>query len=270
MTVRIGSVPYLNSKVLIHGLEPEGAAPDGTPYTLELLAPSLLAKRLSAGGLDVALVSSVEYFRHPEYTLLPGLGVCGDREMWSIQLFCRTDVKDLRRVGLDPASETTNALLRVILSQKHKLNVEYVPLDRHEDPRQRDDLDGFLRIGDPCLRMLGRAPEFQTLDLQSEWRALTGLPFVYAAWLVRGGADLRGIPELLTRAKAAGVAHAGEIADEFAAEIGFEFERAKEYVAAIVHYEMEGPYIEGLKRFQACLVKEGIVRAERPIVFYGA
>lgn len=268
MTVRIGSVPYLNSKVLIYGLETRGVAPDGTPYTLELLAPSLLAKKLAEGGLDVALVSSVEYFRHPEYTLLPGLGVCGHEVMWSIQLFHRKPVRELRRVGLDPASETTNALLRVILGEKHQLTPEYVALSREEDPRTRADLDAFLRIGDPCLRLLDHASGFQTLDLQSEWRALTGLPFVYAAWLVRGGADLRGVPELLARAKDDGLKHADEIAHAYHGEIGFTFERAREYVGNIVKYEMDAQNIKGMDRFLEYLHGSGLVRARRSHLFF--
>lgn len=268
MTVRIGSVPYLNSKVLIYGLEPRGAAPDGTPYTLELLAPSLLAKKLAEGGLDVALVSSVEYFRHPEYMLLPGLGVCGDKVMWSIQLFHRKPLRELRRVGLDPASETTNAMLRVILGEKHKLAPEYVALSREEDPRARADLDAFLRIGDPCLRLVGHAPGFETLDLQSEWRALTGLPFVYAAWLVRNGADLRGVPEMLAHAKEEGLKHVDEIAHVYHGEIGFAFERARQYVSEIVRYEIGQHELASLPRFQNSLIKLELAKNERVIAYY--
>lgn len=56
--VRIGSVPYLNSKALIWGLEEREKS---GAYTLELQPPSLLAKRLAAGELDVARTSRYNY-----------------------------------------------------------------------------------------------------------------------------------------------------------------------------------------------------------------
>jgi len=266
MTVRIGSVPYLNSKVLIYGLEPAGRAPDGTPYTLELLPPSQLARKLAAGGLDVALVSSIEYFRHPEYTLLPGHGVCGERRMWSIQLFHHVPVREIRTVALDPASETTNALVRIVLEQRLGLNPQYVLSDSGlniEDPALA--VNAFLKIGDPCLRLAGHAPGWQTLDLLSEWDALTGLPFVFAVWLVRGGADLRGVPELLQRAKANGFAHADGIADDWHVEAGISRERALIYMREIVKYDLDPAEIEGLREFQKRLLDLGLIVAVRPV-----
>lgn len=270
MTVRIGSVPYLNSKVLIHGLEPRGTASDGTPYTLELLPPSPLAQKLAAGALDVALVSSVEYFRHPEYTLLPGLGVCGHAEMWSIRLFHRVPLPRLERVGLDPASETTNALLRVILEERHGLKPAYVPLECTANPLERTDLDGFLRIGDPCLRLMQGVPGCAALDLQAEWRALTGLPFVYAAWLVRGGADLRGIPGLLAGAKEKGLKKIDAIASAYHAEAGLDITQARVYAERIVGYAVGPEETSGLMAFQQRLIKLGLLQRERPLELYQA
>src|SRR5436853_166354 len=119
--IRIGSVPYLNSKVLIQGLQ--ASTPE---YSFELGVPSLLVQKLRDGALDVALVSSIEYFRSSDYCILPDLSVTGLREMWSIQLFHRVPLKAARRVGLDPSSQTTNALLQIILYEKLQLGIELV------------------------------------------------------------------------------------------------------------------------------------------------
>jgi predicted solute-binding protein len=58
-TLRIGSVPYLNARVLVWGLDRDPKC------RLEFHPPSELARRLAAGRLDAALVSSIELFRHP-------------------------------------------------------------------------------------------------------------------------------------------------------------------------------------------------------------
>lgn len=258
--VRIGSVPYLNSKALIWGLEARTDA-----YTLELRPPSVLAKRLAAGELDVALVSSVEFFRHPDYRIVPGLGVCGDREMWSIRLFHRGPLSAIRRVALDPASETTNTLVRVVLKERHGLDVEYVALSPGEDGAARGDVDGHVRIGDPCLAF--RDPRFEPLDLMAEWRAHTGLPFVFAAWLVRGGVELGAVKERLAQARRDGLAHLDEIAKLHHEEVGLTLERARAYVGGVIHYDMGDAECAGMKRFGDELAKLGLIPQARELQF---
>ncbi|MCZ7648722.1 MAG: menaquinone biosynthesis protein [Planctomycetota bacterium] len=268
--LRLGCVPYLNSKVLIWNLASRGtfAGADGNPvpYTLILEPPSLLARRLAAGALDVALVSSVEFFRHPGYSLVPGLSVTGRGEMWSIQLFHRVPLARAKRIGLDPSSETTNALLRIVLRERLGLAPEYVALAPGENPRARADLDGFLLIGDPALAF--QDPGYEACDLLKLWDALTGLPFVFAAWLVREGADLRGAERWLQAVRDEGLRRSDEVAAAWHAEAGIGLERAKAYVARIVHYGLGPEEQAGLERFADYLERHGLARA-RTLRFYG-
>ena len=62
--LRVGAVNYLNSKPLIYGL----ASNEQVELVLDL--PSRLADALDAERLDVALVPSVEVFRHIGYTVV--------------------------------------------------------------------------------------------------------------------------------------------------------------------------------------------------------
>ena len=47
-------------------------------------------------------------------------------------------------------------------------------------------------------------------DLGQEWFDWTSLPFVYAVWAVRDGADLGAVEEALVEAKRRGCTHIGE------------------------------------------------------------
>ena len=53
-----------------------------------------------------------------------------------------------------------------------------------------------LLIGDPAFEADHEALGLRKVDLGEEWTAMTGLPFVYAAWTGRPGAmtgaDVRG------------------------------------------------------------------------------
>ena len=262
--LRIGAVPYLNSKVLIWGLE-ELAPTHG--FTLTLHTPSELAKLLQSGALEVGLASSIEYFRNPGYLLLPGLGVCGCGAMCSIQLFHRRPLRQLRRVGLDPASETTNALLGVLVREHWRREIDLVPLSFADDPVARTDLDGFLKIGDACLAF--SHPDFQKTDLLGEWQALTGLPFVFAAWLVRPEAQLGELPGLLQAAKEAGLRNAERIADRYHQGLGIPRDLARAYVASHVRYDLGAEELRGLLKFQDYLAAGGLLAGQRKLEFYG-
>ena len=261
--IRIGSVPYLNSKVLVHGLQPS------TPeYTFESHVPSALAQKLRSGDLDVALVSSIEYFRNPDdYCILPDLSVTGLREMWSIQLFHRGPLTSARRVGLDPSSQTTNGLLQIVLYEKLQLGIELVPLNPGEDPLVRKDLDGFLKIGDPCLTF-NPPPEYHALDLAMEWHQFTNLPFVFAVWLARRGVDLEGINKTLFMAKREGLRNIETIARAEAPKLGLDFLRAKTYIGKIVHYDLGRAALGGLDLFRRYLIRQGLAEESKGFEFY--
>lgn len=260
--IRIGSVPYLNSRVLVHGLQPS------TPrYSLEFDLPSVLARKLREGELDIALASSIEYFRNPGYQMLPSISISAHREMWSIQLFHRTSLRKARRFGLDPASETTNALLQIILHEKLQLGIELVPLKPDEDPAAREDLDGFLKIGDACLTF-APPPGYLALDLAAEWHQFTNLPFVFAVWMARKGVDLHGVNKDLFMAKNEGLRSTEAIAAAEAPRLGLPFERAKTYVSQIVKYDLGRAELGGLDLFRRYLVRQRMVPAGQGFDFY--
>ena len=49
------------------------------------------------------------------------------------------------------------------------------------------DADAALIIGDPALKV--DRERYFVYDLAAEWRALTGLPFVFAVWAVRSDVE---------------------------------------------------------------------------------
>jgi chorismate dehydratase len=260
--LRVGSVPYLNARALVYGLEQHAAC------RLEFHPPSRLARRLASGRLDVALVSSIESLRRPGYRIVPGLSISARKEMWSILLFHRVPLERMRRVALDPDSETTNALLRVVLKEGHGLAPRYVKLTAGEDPARRKDLDGWLRIGDPALT--ARAPGCRKLDLAQAWWALTGKPFVFALWLVRDGVDLRGLDQWLREARDEGLRHAREIARAEGPRLSMSTARAQRYITQVVRYGFGAEEMAGLKRFQEGLWRLGLLKRRCVPRLYGS
>src|SRR5437016_5001467 len=78
-----------------------------------------------------------------------------------------------------------------------------------------------LLIGDRAMRAC--LPGFaHAFDLGQEWHDWTGLPFVYAVWAVRAGAELGPVEGALHEAKRRGCASAGAIAHREAPRLGLD------------------------------------------------
>src|SRR6266404_3435322 len=100
-TIRVGAVNYLNTKPLIYDLKP--LAPG---IELFLDVPSRLADRLADGGLDVALIPVIEYFRAGTYTVVPNIAIASRGPVLSVTLFSRVPWASIRSVALDAGSRT--------------------------------------------------------------------------------------------------------------------------------------------------------------------
>jgi len=261
--IRLGSVPDLNARVLTWGLD-EGGEETGR-WALEHHAPSVLRRKLARRELDVALASSIEFFRNDDYVVVPGQCIAGQGEMWSVQLFLRGDLASARRIALDPTSETSNALLEVLLRERFGGRAETVRLPAGSDPTAGPEVDGFVKIGDAALRFRKRG--WRRLDLAAEWRALAGLPFVFALWLTRRGQKLGDLPARLRHAKEEGLRHAAEIAKRRGPAAGLTVSGAKEYVRKIVKYEFGPAEEEALRQWGRMLVRHGLIERAREIEY---
>jgi chorismate dehydratase len=169
--LRVGCVKYLNARPLIRGW----------PGNVEFDHPSALCHRLAKGELDVALVSSFEFLRNPIYRIVDDISISSDGPVYSVVVAHRGEFSDIEEIELDPASETAVNLLRCLLAElglSHRLTGS-TP-ENTALPRAR------LIIGDQAIKFRkNHADAFQFWDLGEQWKKLTGLPFVYALWLIR-------------------------------------------------------------------------------------
>jgi chorismate dehydratase len=231
--VRVGAVNYLNTKPLICDLEE--LAP-GAELLLDV--PSRLADLLAAGDLDVALIPVIEYFRAGTYSVVPGLSIASDGPVLSVTLFSRVPWAGIRRVALDAGSRTSAALAQVLLRGRYGVRPEVVPLPL-DQAAEEADADAVLLIGDRAMRAC--LPGFRhAFDLGQEWRDWTGLPFVYAFWAVRAGADLGPVEAALHEAKRRGLERVGPIAAREAPRLGLDAGFCRRYLSNIIHFDL-GP-----------------------------
>lgn len=155
-------------------------------------------------------------------------------------------------------------MTQILLAERAAPSCTYVPLGPGEDPAAAE-ADAFLQIGDPALRYtLGvRAlPRgvVHNYDLATRWRELTGLPFTFAVWVVRPGAELGDLPDLLRAARDAGVELLEDLAERAAREMDLPLAGVLDYLdgACSWHLEEEG-VLEGLRLFGKKAAAAGLV-----------
>jgi chorismate dehydratase len=259
--VRIGAVNYLNTKPLIYDLEV--LAPEAE---LVLDVPSKLADMLGADQLDVALIPVVEYFRAGTYTIVPNISIASRGPVLSVTLFSRVPWTEIRRVALDDGSRTSAALTQILLRKKYgtRPEVVHLPMDQ---TAEEIDTDAVLLIGDRAMRAC--LPGFaHAFDLGQEWHDWTGLPFVYAFWAVREGADLGPVEEALLESKRRGCARLGEIAHREARGLGLDAGFCRRYLGNIIHFDLGPREQAGLHHYYMLASELGLARRGVNLEYY--
>ncbi|MFN4033543.1 MAG: menaquinone biosynthetic enzyme MqnA/MqnD family protein [Fimbriimonadales bacterium] len=246
MRYRVGSVPYVNAAPLTRWLETDA----GARYAEVVYAPpSALAQMLRTGALDVALVSSVEHFRRPDTRYVRGLAIASEREVLSVRLFSRVPISRLSRVALDSSSLTSVALTRILLERAYSLAPAY-----HD---AAPNLEAMLSRADAALLIgdLGMTAQHESvveiLDLGAAWRDWTGLPFVWALWLMNPDAPAEPISALLHEAYQWGAQHIESIVHAEAQRTGIPYALCQRYLREVMVYAIDARFLQGLERFRA-------------------
>lgn len=176
--IRVGIVNYLNTKPLIYGLE---RSPMCEQIDLIGDYPSNVARLLEKDEIDVGLIPVAVIPTLSSYHVNGNYCIGTQGEIASVGLFSEVPLREIKKVYLDYQSRSSVALLRWLMKESWGINPEIVEA---ADESFRDELRGTtagLVIGDRALEQ--RKHSTFIYDLGSEWRSITGLPFVFAAWV---------------------------------------------------------------------------------------
>jgi chorismate dehydratase len=175
MALRIGRVPYLHAEPFYFDMARRGMA-------FYELVPSAVAVAAANGAIDAGPVPLVDCLRLADrFEPVAGFCIASVQRAGSSLLYSTRPITALAGAYIDVTDEaaTTLRLLHVLLHVKYEVqSVAYGSLQAARD--------AFLLIGNQALRQRRGAPGFPyTYDLGAEWHAWTGLPFVFARWMVR-------------------------------------------------------------------------------------
>jgi len=154
----------------------------------------------------------------------------------------------VRTIALDTSSRTSVALTRVLCHDWFKIAPSFLPQGPSLEAMTAAH-DAALLIGDPALEADAAALGLTKIDLGEAWTAMTGLPFVYAAWTGRAGAVSAGDVAALQEARDEGLANIDEIAAEYAGPDAARAARAAAYLRDNVRYGLGADEAAGLQLF---------------------
>ena len=121
--------------------------------------------------------------------------------------------------------------------------------------------DARLLIGDKVV--CEEPPGFEhQLDLGQEWKELTGLPFVFAAWMTGDGVDLRDLPDRLESAKRDGLAHLTQIVAKHAVPRGWPAGIAMQYLMIYLKFDVGDRELQAIARFHEMAALHGVIQKE--------
>lgn len=235
-TVRLGVVEYLNTTPLIEGLSHVRG------LTLVPAVPSRLVGMLVRGEVDIALASIVDAVHSGEpLTVLP-VGMIGcDGPTLTVRLFSRVPLDKITTIFADTDSHTSLVLCGLLLRELHGGSPRIEPLD--PSAQIADWPETMLLIGDKVVTGEHPANLYpHQLDLGEAWKKLTGLPFVYAAWMCRTrdahSPAVRVGKALLDRQRRHNRTRLDWIVARRAGERGWPVELAARYLGRLLKYDM--------------------------------
>lgn len=260
--IRIGAVVYLNARPLTWALD---RAPERWRIRYDL--PSACSSLLHAGEVDLGLVPSIDYLQSTDYRLVPGVAIASRGPIASVALYSRVPVDRIRCIALDTSSRTSVTLIRVLCRHRFAIEPAFVP-HGPDLAAMTTACDAGLLIGDPAFDADHEALGLTKIDLGEVWTAMTGLPFVYAAWTGRAGAIGSVAIEALQAAQADGVRAAAAIAAEYGRGDPVRTARAAAYLRDNVRYGLGPDEAAGLQQFLDYAAEMGLAPQRRTLEFF--
>ncbi|MHC1708089.1 MAG: menaquinone biosynthetic enzyme MqnA/MqnD family protein [Bacteroidales bacterium] len=178
--LKISAISYLNTVPFVYGIKHSGILKD---FSLTFDVPSTCAEKLKIGEADIGIVPVAAIPMIPDAHIVTDYCIGAVGPVKSVILVSMSTLDNIHTIYLDPDSRTSVQLVRILVSEYWKIDVQYNKLN----PQLLQNLPegtAAVIIGDKTFGMEAVFPVIY--DLAGEWNTFTGLPFVFACWVSRG------------------------------------------------------------------------------------
>ena len=259
--VRLGAVDYLNVRPLVYGLENEPRV------TVRYDVPSVCARLLMEGQIDLGMVPSIAYADRPDDRIVPNMCIGSDGPVASVALFTRVPLDRVRAIAIDSSSRTSALLTRILCERRFGIMPAFLT---HEPDLHRmlRVAEAALLIGDHALFVDAAEHDAEKIDLGAVWTEMTGLPFVWAFWAGPTSPESASIAPLLQEAAERGMSQTDTIAQEYCRDTPELVPIARAYLRENLMFRLNERAIEGLTRFYDEAVDLGLIPQRPALRFF--
>lgn len=203
--------------------------------------PANVARQLREGSIDVALLPVAVMPTIPGARIVSDYGIAADGDVASVSIFSHVPMQEIETVYLDYQSRTSVRLAQLLLEKHWKKEVVFKPATEHYIDYINGRAAGVI-IGDRALKQI---PNFEYIyDLAAGWKAFTGLPFVFAAWIAN-----KELPQSFIQAFNEANAEGLKYIDQVVIENPFPYYDLKKYYTENIHYLLDEEKKKGLNLF---------------------
>lgn len=274
MKLKIGRIPYANLFPIFHYLDTQC---NNSEYTFIKGVPSRLNRMLRTGELDISPSSSIEFLKNKNrYRILPWHSISSTGPIRSILLFSLVPLNELggSTIAVSSESDTSVAMLKIILREFCSIECKFRKTELRSVKNILSSSSAVLHIGDTAMHEAikiesgVRISELYIYDLGELWHKYTGLPFVYALWVVRKKAleektDLiKKLSLDLINAKKYGDRKLSLIA-RAAPQRKWISEKDLVNYWNIISYDFTDKHLEGLRLFEKLALKKQVISGSR-------
>ncbi|MGC8551354.1 MAG: menaquinone biosynthetic enzyme MqnA/MqnD family protein [Phycisphaerae bacterium] len=255
----VGCVSYLNSKPLIEPLMGRDN------ITVHFAVPSALGAMIENNLVDAALLPVVDYQLLPRELLLVPAGAIGcDGPTLTVRLYSHVPPENITQIHADADSHTSVLLAQVILREFYHNTPAIVPTNMYDNSSSALPAQAVLLIGD---KVINAAPPAGTypwqLDLGEQWKLHTGLPFVFAMWMMPSDRCDPTLADILQKARADGAHMTNDLVARYAAERRWPADLAFDYFTTYLKYVVTPACRTGIETFFDLLHKHDLIKIHR-------
>ena len=203
--------------------------------------PASIADMLINNYVDIALVPVAIIPLLNEHHIITDYCIGANGNVASVCLFSDVPLHQIRCILLDYQSKSSVGLLKVLLKDFWKINVKLI----NGDKGYEDEIGGTtagLVIGDRAF--IQRKKHTYIYDLATAWNELTGLPFLFAAWIAN-----KQLPVSFISKFNAATAEGFKFLPSIIAENAYPHYDLQEYYTKNISYDLDKKKLKGLEEY---------------------
>jgi len=175
--LKIAVISYLNSLPFVYGLKRSELS---KVINLDIGHPAFCADKLINDEVDLALVPVAIIPNLQASYIISDYCIGANSEVDTVCLFSDVPINEIECVNLDYQSKTSVELLKILMREYWKVNPRFSNAKLGFESRIYGKKSALV-IGDRAFDL--RNKHKYVYDLAAIWKNMTGLPFVFAAWV---------------------------------------------------------------------------------------